>query len=83
MNPTPLFIKAKRSRLILLYHHRYYAGTKTLNRKQKNKLGLKLVVYYIALMAFVAVLIRLFPQLLPLLLFGGLDALQQGNDLVT
>jgi len=54
-----------------------------LNRKQKNKLGLKLVVYYIALMAFVAVLIRLFPQLLPLLPFGGLDELQQGNDLVT
>ena len=51
--------------------------------RQRNKLGLKLVVYYATLVAFVALLIRLFPQIIPLLPFGGLDELQQGNDLVT
>ena len=51
--------------------------------RQRNKLGLKLVVYYAALVAFVALLIRLFPQIIPLLPFGGLEELQQGNDLVT
>jgi len=51
--------------------------------RQRNKLGLKLVVYYATLMAFVALLIRLFPQIIPLLPFGGLEELQQGNDLVT
>ena len=54
-----------------------------MNRKQKNKLGLKLVVYYATMVVFVALLIRLFPQIIPLLPFGGLDELQQGNDLVT
>ncbi|MEE8428808.1 MAG: DUF4956 domain-containing protein, partial [Gammaproteobacteria bacterium] len=48
-----------------------------------NKLGLKLVVYYATLVAFVALLINLFPQIIPLLPFGGLDELQKGNDLVT
>ena len=51
--------------------------------RQRNKLGLKLVVYYATLVAFVALLIRLFPQIMPLLPFGGLEELQQGNDLVT
>ena len=51
--------------------------------RQRNKLGLKLVVYYATLVAFVALLIRLFPQIIPLLPFGGLEELQQGNDLVT
>jgi hypothetical protein len=51
--------------------------------RQRNKLGLKLVVYYAALVAFVVLLVRLFPQIMPLLPFGGLEALQQGNDLVT
>jgi len=54
-----------------------------MNRKQKNKLGLKLVVYYITMVISVVLLIRLFPQIAPLLPFGGLDELQQGNDLVT
>ena len=67
----------------MLYHHEYCASTKTVNRKQKNKLGLKLVVYYATMVVFVALLIRLFPQIIPLLPFGGLDELQQGNDLVT
>jgi len=53
------------------------------NRKQKNKLSLKLVVYYATMVAFVALLINLFPQIIPLLPFGGLDELQKGNDLVT
>jgi hypothetical protein len=35
------------------------------------------------MVAFVALLIRLFPQITPLLPFGGLDELQQGNDSVT
>ena len=54
-----------------------------MNRRQKNKLGLKLVVYYATMVLLVALLIRLFPQIIPVLPFGGLDELQQGNDLVT
>ena len=54
-----------------------------MNRRQKHKLGLKLVVYYVAMVALVALLIRLFPEIIPLLPIGGLDELQQGNDLVT
>jgi hypothetical protein len=53
------------------------------NRRQKNKLGLKLVFYYVIMVAFVALLIQIFPGILPLLPFGGLDELQQGNALVT
>lgn len=51
--------------------------------RQRNKLCLKLVIYYVAMVAFVVLLVRLFPQIIPLLPFGGLEALQQGNDLVT
>jgi hypothetical protein len=51
--------------------------------RQRNKLGLKLVVYYATMMTLVAFLIRVFPQILPLLPFGGLDELQQRRDLVT
>lgn len=54
-----------------------------MNRRQKNKLGLKLVVYYITMIVTIVLLIRLFPQIIPLLPFGGLDELNQGNDLVT
>jgi hypothetical protein len=54
-----------------------------MNRKQKNKLSLKLVLYYASLMVFIVLLIRIFPQILPLLPFGGLEELNQGNDLVT
>ena len=54
-----------------------------MNRRQKNKLGLKLVVYYATMVLLVALLIRLFPQIMPVLPFGGLDELQQGNDPVT
>jgi len=54
-----------------------------MNRKQKNKLGLKLVVYYMTMVVIIVLLIRLFPQIIPLLPFGGLEELNQGNDLVT
>ena len=54
-----------------------------MNRRQKNKLGLKLIVYYVTLVAAVALLLRFFPHIMPLLPFGGLTDLQQGNDLVT
>ena len=54
-----------------------------MNRKQKNKLGLKLVVYYTTMVVFILLLIRLFPQIIPLLPFGGLEELNQGNDLIT
>jgi hypothetical protein len=54
-----------------------------MNRKQRNRLGLKLVAYYAALLAFIALLARLFPEIVPLMPFGGLNELQQGNDLVT
>ena len=60
----------------------YRVCIKPVTPKQRNKLGLKLVVYYATLMVFMALLIRLFPQILPLLPFGGLDELQRGNDLV-
>jgi hypothetical protein len=67
----------------VLYHYEYYVHIKPVTPRQRNKLGLKLVVYYATMGAFVALLIRLFPQIMPLLPFGGLDELQQGNDLVT
>jgi hypothetical protein len=51
--------------------------------RQRNRLSLKLVIYYAAIVVFVALLIHLFPQILPLLPFGGLDELQQRRDLVT
>jgi len=51
--------------------------------RQRNKLGLKLVVYYATLLVLLALLIRVFPQILPLLPFGGLDELNRGRDLVT
>ncbi len=51
--------------------------------KQRNRLGIKLVAYYAVMVSLVALLIRLFPEIMPLLPFGGLDALQQGNDFVT
>ncbi len=66
-----------------MYHHKYIVHIITVTPKQRNKLGLKLVVYYATLVAFVVLLVRLFPQIMPLLPFGGLEALQQGNDLVT
>ena len=47
--------------------------------RQRNKLGLKLVVYYSTMVVLVVLLISLFPEILPLLPFGGLDELQRGN----
>ncbi len=57
--------------------------TTAVNRKQKNKLGAKLVIYYILMVSFVILLIRMFPNIMPLLPFGGLEELNQGNDLIT
>jgi len=54
-----------------------------MNRKQKNRLTLKLVVYYSTMVLFAVLMIYFFPQIIPLLPFGGLEELQQGNDLVT
>ena len=54
-----------------------------MNLRQRNKLGLKLIIYYVALLAFVVVLIRLFPQVVSWLPFGGLDRLQQGSAPLT
>ena len=51
--------------------------------KQRNKLGLKLVIYYSVIMTIMYVLVSRFPQLIPILPFGGLEELNQGNDLVT
>ncbi len=45
--------------------------------RQRNKLGLKLIVYYIIVVTLTTLLLRLFPELLPVLPFGGLDELQQ------
>ena len=67
----------------MLYHLIYYSSTETVNRKQKNNLGLKLTIYYVTLVVLVALLIRVFPEIIPLLPIGGLDEFQQGNDLVT
>ena len=49
--------------------------------RQRNKVGLKLIAYYLTLVALVALLVNLFPQILPFLPFGGLDDLQRGNKL--
>jgi len=54
-----------------------------MNRKQKNRLGIKLGIYYAALVSLIYLLIRLFPEVMPLLPFGGLDELNQGDVLVT
>lgn len=67
----------------MLYHHPNFSNLKTVNRRQKNKLGIKLAAYYVTMVALVALLIRLFPQIIPLLPIGGLDEFQQGNDLIT
>ena len=60
----------------MLYHQ-------AVNRRQKNKLGLKLIVYYLSAMVFAALLTHLFPQLLHFLPFGGLEELQDGNEIIT
>lgn len=54
-----------------------------MNQKQRNRLGIKLVTYYVLMVTAIALLIRLFPGLLPLMPFGGLDELQRREDLVT
>lgn len=54
-----------------------------MNRRQKNRLGIKLVIYYVSMVALVGLLIQLFPGIMPLLPFGGLEHLQQGSDLNT
>ena len=59
----------------------YRVCTKPVTPRQRNKLGLKLVVYYATITVLMALLIYLFPQILPLLPFGGLDELQRGSDL--
>jgi hypothetical protein len=48
--------------------------------RQRNKVGLKLVAYYATLIVLVALLVNMFPQIMPFLPFGGLDELQRGND---
>ncbi len=67
----------------VLYHHAYFTITKIMTPKQRNKLGLKLIVYYASLLGLAALLIRMFPQIMPLLPFGGLDELQRGDDFIT
>jgi len=49
--------------------------------RQRNKLGLKLVVYYVTMVVLVALLLNLFPEIMPFMPFGGLDDLQRGNKL--
>jgi len=51
--------------------------------RQRNRLGLKLIIYYASLLGLATLLIRTFPRIMPLLPFGGLDELNRGNDLVT
>jgi len=67
----------------VLYHYEHNVHIESVNPRQRNKLGLKLVVYYATMVAFVVLLIRLFPQIIPLLPFGGLDELRQRIDTVT
>lgn len=45
--------------------------------RQRTKLGLKLIVYYVTVMVLAAVLVSVFPEIMPFLPFGGLDELQQ------
>jgi len=53
------------------------------NRKQRNKLGLNLVVYYVVLTSAASLVIWLVPDLTPFLPVGGLDSLRDRTDLVT
>jgi hypothetical protein len=64
-----------------LYDYGHLAQIKPVTPRQRNKVGLKLVAYYVTLVALVALLVNLFPQILPFLPFGGLDELQRGNKL--
>jgi hypothetical protein len=75
--PSPLLLA------FVLYYDNYYVRKHPVTPRQRNRLGLKLVLYYTALVAFVVLLISLFPQIRPLLPFGGLDELQQRTDMVT
>jgi len=50
------------------------------NRRQKNRLGLKLIIYYVVMVTVVALLINIFPQVMPYLPFGGLEELNRGSD---
>ena len=50
-----------------------------MNRKQKNKLGVQLVIYYTVMMSSIVLLLNFFPQLIRLLPFGSLNELQQGG----
>lgn len=51
-----------------------------MNRRQKHRLSLKLIIYYAVLVSVVALLINIFPQVMPYLPFGGLEALNRGSD---
>lgn len=51
-----------------------------MNRRQKNRLGLKLIIYYVVMVTVVALLINIFPQVMPYLPFGGLEELNRGSD---
>jgi hypothetical protein len=65
-----------------LYDYGHHVQINPVTPRQRNKIGLKLVIYYVTLVALVALLVSLFPQILPFLPFGGLEELQQrGSNL--
>lgn len=47
---------------------------------QRNRLGFKLIVYYLVVVGIISLLVKLFPKITPLLPFGGLNRLQGGGD---
>jgi hypothetical protein len=64
----------------VLYHCQYQGYRKPVTPRQRNKVGLKLVAYYVTLVVLVALLVSIFPQIMPFLPFGGLGELQRGSD---
>ena len=51
--------------------------------RQRNKVGLKLIAYYTILITFVGLLIRLVPEITPMLPFGGLSNMKDAGNVAS
>lgn len=59
----------------------YFSEAILLTPRQRNKIGLKLIVYYVVVVTFVGFVVRLFPELMPMLPFGGLNDLKDAGNI--